>query len=528
MKDYYLKRADENLPKILVEEIAPVSARKETAGRSDALRHRHDGVIIEGDKICPEEQDLYSTTLEACDDGSAILEPGDSLVLDLGCHYVGRLSFKLWWVDEYIDAPVRLSVSFFEVRSELDDDYSAYNARLCRSWLQDEVINIDFPGVYSMPRRYAARFVRIECLYSPKKIRLSDFLFRAESSADLSMLSACDTTDKELLSIDRVAVNTLKNCMQRVFEDGPKRDRRLWIGDLRLEALANYYTFNNSEIVKRCLYLFAAAEPNEYGFLPGFVYENPVYVSGSWHIVDYSLLYVVSLCDYFKHTQDEVTFRELYQVAKGIMDSAISAIGNDGIITSPGGEGNIFIDWCKGLKKRTSLEGVFIYSLDIWVKTLRSLGIVYEEYDRCLLESRRAAFKLYNAEKHAFINELDEKQVSVHSTAWMVLAGVISGEEARLALQTVLASEEALKPFTPYMHHYIVDAMFTAGMEQEAVDYIRNIWGGMVALGADTFFEAYVPGEPNFSPYGDSKVNSMCHAWSCTPTYFIRKYGLGK
>ena len=27
--------------------------------------------------------------------------------------------------------------------------------------------------------------------------------------------------------------------MQDVFEDGPKRDRRLWLGDLRLEALAN-------------------------------------------------------------------------------------------------------------------------------------------------------------------------------------------------------------------------------------------------------------------------------------------------
>ena len=48
----------------------------------------------------------------------------------------------------------------------------------------------------------------------------------------------------------------------------------------------------------------------------------------------------------------------------------------------------------------------------------------------------------------------------------------------------------------------------------------------MVALGADTFFEAYVPGDPSFSPYDDNKVNSMCHAWSCTATYFLRKYGI--
>ena len=29
---------------------------------------------------------------------------------------------------------------------------------------------------------------------------------------------------------------------------------------------------------------------------------------------------------------------------------------------------------------------------------------------------------------------------------------------------------------------------------------------------------------PEFSPYRDRMVNSMCHAWSCTPSYFIRKY----
>ena len=36
-------------------------------------------------------------------------------------------------------------------------------------------------------------------------------------------------------------------------EDGPKRDRRLWLGDLRLEALANYETYRNFDLVKRLL-----------------------------------------------------------------------------------------------------------------------------------------------------------------------------------------------------------------------------------------------------------------------------------
>lgn len=56
-------------------------------------------------------------------------------------------------------------------------------------------------------------------------------------------------------TIDNVAVLTLQNCMQEVFEDGPKRDRRLWLGDLRLQALVNDVTFARHDLVRRCLYL---------------------------------------------------------------------------------------------------------------------------------------------------------------------------------------------------------------------------------------------------------------------------------
>lgn len=49
-------------------------------------------------------------------------------------------------------------------------------------------------------------------------------------------------------------------------------------------------------------------------------------------------------------------------------------------------------------------------------------------------------------------------------------------------------------------------------------------WGGMVRLGADTFWELYNPENADESPYGGTIVNSYCHAWSCGPAYFLRKY----
>ena len=486
MKEYYLQKADENLPKLNKKKIFP-------------------------------------------DVKSGVLNVGDSLIIDLGNHYVGYFSFKMWYVDEYIDAPVRMKVSFCETEREIYADYSDYRSRLCKSWLQEEILNVDFPGVYKMPRRYAARYIKFDILHTPKRLSLSDFTFEAETSADVNALKPYETKDSELSAIDKVAVNTLKNCMQRVFEDGPKRDRRLWIGDLRLEALANYYSFKNKELVKRCLYLFAASDRNESGFMPGYVYENPIFVSGTWFLEDYSLMYVCTLCDYYQHTGDGDTFRDLFNVAASVMDAMEKTKNSRGLVTF-GGNNCAFIDWCRGLNKNISLVGIYLYTLELWCNALEALG--YREarvYRQRLKEGRDAAFShLYDKEKQVFVNEWDGMQYSVHSTAWMVLGGVINGNEAQKSLLDAINSPDSVKPFTPYMHHYVVEALVRVGLNSEAEEYVRNIWGGMVKLGADTFFEAYVSGDPDFSPYGDWKVNSMCHAWSCTATYFIRKYGMGK
>ena len=48
----------------------------------------------------------------------------------------------------------------------------------------------------------------------------------------------------------------------------------------------------------------------------------------------------------------------------------------------------------------------------------------------------------------------------------------------------------------------------------------------MVAAGADTVCEVYDPDHPLSSSYGDIHINSFCHAWSCTPVYFLRVRGL--
>ncbi len=452
---------------------------------------------------------------------------GDSVLLDLGEHAVGHFSFSFDNVGDFIDAPVRLIIKFGEDMREIEDDFSLYEEGLSKTWLQEETINLDYPQKITMPRRYACRYIKITVNKTNKPIKIFDFCFRASTSADVSVLKSAESTDALLNKIDLVATNTLKECMQTFFEDGPKRDRRLWTGDLRLEALTNYYTFKNLEITKRCLYLFAAGDCDKLGFLPSYVYETPYYFSGSAHIADYALLFVVTVCDYYEHTRDTIVVNDLLHICKSQLE-CFRNILDENLIVTPQDGWFAFIDWCPGLEKLTALQGVYLYTLERFSALLKSIGDEeYEKYSIHLSEVRYACKKhLYDENANAFINELDNGQLSIHSQVWMILGGVIDGEEAKKLLISCLDNKNAKQPVTPYMRHYVTEAMLKLNMKDKAVQYLKAFWGGMLEHGADTFWEAYIPEDLEFSPYDDRMINSLCHAWSCTPSYFIRKYGL--
>jgi len=104
----------------------------------------------------------------------------------------------------------------------------------------------------------------------------------------------------------------------------------------------------------------------------------------------------------------------------------------------------------------------------------------------------------------------------------MAIAGVSSRRESADAMRKAVADPNAIRPVTPYLYHYVVEGMLAGGLRKEARALLESYWGGMVAAGADTFWEIYDPAQPLRSPYGDIHINSYCHAWSCTPSYLLR------
>jgi len=102
----------------------------------------------------------------------------------------------------------------------------------------------------------------------------------------------------------------------------------------------------------------------------------------------------------------------------------------------------------------------------------------------------------------------------------LTLGGVLTEEEAKHALLPIRTGGYPL--VSPYMHHYYLEALLAAGEPEAAKKHLISYWGGMIDRGADTFWEIWNPEAPDASPYGGTIVNSYCHAWSCTPSYFLR------
>ena len=127
-------------------------------------------------------------------------------------------------------------------------------------------------------------------------------------------------------------------------------------------------------------------------------------------------------------------------------------------------------------------------------------------------------------EELGFFTSGKDKQISWASQVWFILAEVFDKEKNKELIEHLISKNPNVKMVTPYMYHYFIEALIQCGMQDEAEEYIKSYWGGMVKDGADCFYELYDPENKDVSPYGSRSINSYCHAWSCTPTYFIRKY----
>ena len=456
----------------------------------------------------------------------------ESFIIDFGDHQVGYLNLSIKPVGSLPDAPLRIKLIFGEMPCEIAESFDDYKGSLSRSWLQDEIINVDIlPSEIQLPRRYSFRYLKIVIIDTSDRYRVvfSDIHCSSVTSGDISRIEPLpDSVPEDLKTLDRIGIKTLQDCMQSVFEDGPKRDRRLWIGDLRLPALANYYTFKNYDLVKRCLYLFGGLTL-ESGQVGACVFEKPQPLVEDAYLYDYSLFFIAALYDYYMETKDRKTLTDLWPVAMDQIEIALRRLDERGIVKDDSSWW-CFIDWHPDLNKQASAQAILIYCLKrslFLAQALRldnALRFIAEKIEEI---SKAALAHLWNTGKGFFISGA-EGQISWASQIWMVLAEVLSEKENVDLLDRLFTDPPEIKMTTPYMYYHFIEALLLCSKKDKALEQMRAYWGEMVKDGADCFWELYNPEDKFLSPYGSNLINSYCHAWSCTPTYFIRKYFISK
>ena len=450
------------------------------------------------------------------------LEPGSRHLFTLGEHVVGTLSLAL-----RAPAAVRLRCQLGEVPAEVAESFEPFAGNLPRSWLQDALI--DHPGdgtALNLPRRAALQYLAIEHVAGPAADLLMLQVEVVSSAPPLASVASPATADP---AIDRIALRTLRNCMQEVFEDGPKRDRRLWLGDLRLQAQADAVSFRTPRLVERCLYLLAGIIRERDGVVPPCIFlpvAEPLakqQIGDHEFILDYMLLFAACLRDLLDAGGDRAVAEDLADLAFHQLRVGLGFRDADGVFQDPGGWW-LFIDWRTGLDKQAAMQGCLAFACHAAAGLAERLGRTAEktEFGAAQHDLVRAARQAFAPRQGACWISGPQAQVSWASSAWLTLGGCLSAAEARASFAELAGRSDAVTTASPYLVHHVVEALRACGAEDQARREIDRVWGAMSRLGASTFFEMFDPADHRFSPYGDHHLNSACHAWSCGPVWFAR------
>lgn len=447
---------------------------------------------------------------------------GERFLLDFGEHSVGRLKLAMRTTGKPADAPVRLKLLFAELPQEIAEADRPFTGYLCRSWIQEETVTIDeIPATVVLPRRYAMRYLLLEVVGTPDRLVFDDIRFIAQSAVGRRLPPPPPGVPERLARLDAIALRTLRDCMQELFEDGPKRDRRLWLGDLYLQAKVDRVSFRRFDLVERSIALLAAFT-SEQGQVVSSVYEKPVPAPGNW-LADYPLLFPALIREHTQAAGGAEFAARYYDTALRQLEPMRQSWGDT---PCPHSEHWAFIDWSEKLDKTTALAGVYLFGLRNAAALAELLG---RESDRAALlaeaekRSLRLRRELRDPRTGLFVSGPD-RQLSYASQIWMILGGAVPPEDAGTLLRKLASAPEAIRPVTPFLHHFLLEAWAVAGEFEQLFRHLQEYWGKMADCGADTFQEVFDPDNPYRTPYGDVRLSSACHAWSCAPAYFIRRY----
>ncbi|MRX46666.1 alpha-L-rhamnosidase-related protein [Pedobacter puniceum] len=332
------------------------------------------------------------------------------------------------------------------------------------------------------------------------------------------------SSDAELNKIWQVSKYTMELTTREFFIDGIKRDRWMWSGDAYQSYLMNYYLGFDEASVRRTILALRGKDP---------------VTSHINTIMDYTFYWFLSIQDYYQYTGDKQFINLVYPKMKSLMDFCLQRRNQNGFMQGLSGDW-IFIDWADGLSK----QGEVSFEQLLLCRSLETIALCADlaaddkasaYYKNEAMQLKTKFFNSYwNADKQAIVHSrIDGKQtenVTRYANMFAIFFDYLNAQQKEGVKKNVLLNDKIQKIMTPYMRFYELEALCAMGEHDYVMKEMKNYWGGMLKLGATSFWEEYNPSKKDtehYAMYGREFGKSLCHSWGASPVYLLGKYYLG-
>jgi hypothetical protein len=433
-------------------------------------------------------------------------------VVDFGEELVGHLT--VGGAD-----PLRLTLSPGESEPEARDFETRTENPL-------RVATLFGAGIWRDPRRAALRWVAVRNdSVEPVACELGFDAFEI----DLALRGEFRASDPLLERIYLTARRTVLRCTHDYVEDGPKRDRLLWLGDLAATADVFGLAIGDLRPLRRSL-LLAAAIQLRTGALPG-VGPHP----SDLVVADYVPQWVLAARAYVLFSGDLETAALLLPTLRRALHFLTERIGPEGLV-GPEEETDwwVFLDWNRRepfgspVEKRGAVTALSLMTgaalragadLADWLGEAADAAAWRADAERLVT---RTIERTWHEELRTVVDWVRggerTRHVSRFTTAWALLVGAgDAGQQSAMADLLARADKRAEPTTTGYGQTYNVAALFAAGRADAALALVRRYWGAMLERDATTFWESFDPDEERASEldlYGRRYGVSRCHGWS--------------
>ena len=432
-----------------------------------------------------------------------------SVILDFGKEIHGGLQIVLGHVSNGATAKlrIRLGESVSETMSNIGEK-GATNDHAIR----DAIFEVPRWGTFEFGNS-GFRFVRIDLVDPDTEIQLKEVRAKLVFQ-DIPYLGSFKCNDEQLNKIWMTGAYTVHLNLQEYLWDGIKRDRLVWIGDIHPEIATVKSVFGYNAAVPRSLDLARDITP-----LPNYMSSHS----------SYSLWWIISHKDWYMHTGDVTYLKQQKDYLIPLLRQLISKIDENGKEQL---DGVRFLDWPSSGKDEAIHAG--LQALMVW-------GLSAGK-DICLTIDEKGVA----SECEIAINKLkayipqpgDSKQAG----ALLSLAGLIPPSKGSKIVAT-----NGAHSFSTFYGYYMLQALAKSGNYKEALNIIRQYWGGMLSVGATTFWEDFdinwlnnaspidempQPGKTDIhADYGNycykGLRHSLCHGWASGPTAWLSEHILG-